>query len=159
MKNLSRSITERSERKELVDNLTKMTDEVMLWRHKLLRSEGLTRPGLFILYFVSNKGPLKLKDCSVKLGVSKPTVTKIVDNLEEDGFVTRIKEGDDRRNYYVHLTDKGKERLEYFNSQLEEVFQEATRNLKLEEVSRLNSSLRAIRMGLGSISKQNSKGE
>lgn len=159
MKNLNHSITNSSDRAELVENLERMTDDVMLWRHKLLRNEGLTRPGLFIMYFVSNKGPLKLKECSVSLGVSKPTVTKIVDNLEKDGFVTRIKEGEDRRNYYVHLTDKGRKRLESLNSQLEAVFREATDGLKVEDVRRLNLSLRSIREKLGTISNQNSKSD
>ena len=159
MKNLNQSLTDSSERDELVDNLERMTDDVMLWRHKLLRNERLTRPGLFIMYFVSSKGPLRLKECSASLGVSKPTVTKIVDNLEKDGFVTRIKEGEDRRNYYVHLTDEGRRRLESLNSQLEEVFRKATDGLTVEDVRRLNLSLRSIREKLGSISKQGSKSD
>ena len=159
MKNLNQSLTASSERDELVENLERMTDDVMLWRHKLLRNERLTRPGLFIMYFVSSKGPLRLKECSASLGVSKPTVTKIVDNLEKDGFVTRIKEGEDRRNYYVHLTDEGRKRLESLNYQLEEVFRKATDGLAVEDVRRLNLSLRSIREKLGSISKQGSKSD
>ncbi|MGC8562839.1 MAG: MarR family winged helix-turn-helix transcriptional regulator [Thermoplasmata archaeon] len=159
MKKLNQSITETSEKTELLVNLERMMDEVMLWRYKLLRNEGLTRPGLLIMYFVSNRGPLKLKDCSVSLGVSKPTVTRIVDNLEKDGLVIRIKEGDDRRNYYVHLTGMGRKRLESLNSQLEAVFKKATGHLKLEDVRRLNSSLRSIRERLGSISKQSAKSD
>ena len=159
MKNLNQSLTASSERDELVENLERMTDDVMLWRHKLLRNEGLTRPGLFIMYFVSTKGPLKLKECSASLGVSKPTVTKIVDNLEKDGFVTRIREGEDRRNYYVHLTEKGRRRLESLNSQLEAVFRKATDGLAVEDVRRLNLSLRSIRAKLGPISKQGSKSD
>ncbi len=155
VKNLNHTITEVPERTELVNNFTKMTDDVMIWRHKILRNEGLTRPGLFIMSFVSNKGPLKLTDCSTSLGVSKPTVTKIVDNLEKDGFVKRMREGEDRRNYYVHLTEQGRERLETLNKQVEDVFYNATKDLKIEDVKALNTLIPVVRDKLRSISKQN----
>ncbi len=155
MKNLKQTITEVSERTVLVGNFKGMTDDVMIWRHKLLRDEGMTRPGLFLMHFVSKKGPLKLTDCSVSLGVSKPTVTKIVDNLEKNGYVERKKEGGDRRSYYVHLTDRGKERLDAINKQLEDVFYGAMKELKIEEVKRLNSSIAMIREGLRSIQLRN----
>ncbi len=155
MKNFKHTITEVPERLELVNNFKKITDDVMIWRHKMLRNEGLTRPGLFVMYFVSNKGPLKLTDCSTILGVSKPTVTKIVDNLEDDGLVRRMKEGEDRRSYYVHLTDLGRERLGVLNKRLEKVFYDATRDFTIEEVRTLNSLIIAVGEKLGYISTQN----
>ncbi|MCL4447679.1 MAG: MarR family transcriptional regulator [Thermoplasmatales archaeon] len=155
MKNVSRTITEVPERAVLVGNFKGMTDDVMIWRYKLLRDEGITRPGLFLMHFVSKKGPLKLTDCSLSLGVSKPTITKIVDNLEKDGYVKRKKELGDRRSYYVHLTDRGKGRLDTINKQLEDVFHSATKELKIEEVRMLNSSIALIRDKLVSIQSTN----
>lgn len=155
VKNFNQTITEVPERAELVENFKGMTDDVMILRHKLIRDEGLSRPGLFVMYFVRTKGPLKLTDCSTSLGVSKPTVTKIVDNLENEGFVKRIKGEDDRRSYYVHLTDRGRERLDALNKLLEHVFFGATKDLKIEEVRRLNSSISLVRDKLRSISKLN----
>ncbi len=155
MKNFNQTITEIPERAELVENFERMTDDVMIWRHKLLRNEGLSKPGFFIMHFVSIKGPLKLTECSMSLGVSKPTVTKIVDNLEKDGLVRRIKEEGDRRSYDVHLTDLGKERLDTLNKQMESVFYSATKDIDVEEIRRLNSAISSVRDKLRSISKQN----
>ncbi len=159
MKNFNPTITEVQERTKLIGNLKGMTDEVMVWRQRVLRNEGLTKSGLFVLYYVSSKGPLKLTDCSLSLGVSKPTVTKIVDNLEKNGYVERKKEGGDRRSCFVHLTKRGKETMDSMNKQLEDVFQKATVDLKGDEVTKLNSSIDAIREGLRSISQLDLKGE
>ncbi len=155
MKNLSQTITEVPERSQLAGNFKGITDDVMIWRYKLLKEEGVTRPGLLVMHFVTKKGPLKLTDCSLNLGVSKPTITKIVDNLEKDGYVERKKEIGDRRSYYVHLTDKGRQRFETINKQLEDVFYSATMELKIEEVRILNSSIALIRDKLRSIQSRN----
>lgn len=157
VKNFNHPVTETDGRAELARNLKQMTDEVMIWRHKILRNEALTRPGLFIMHFVSNKGPLKLTECSAILGVSKPTVTKIVDNLEKDGFVRRIKEGRDRRSYFVHLTDQGKDKLGLLDNQLEKVFLQAIGDLGDEDVRSLSSSVSIVSERLRSISKQGQK--
>ena len=159
VKNFNQTITEVQERTKLIGNLKEMTDEVMVWRQRVLRNEGLTKSGLFVLHYVSNKGPLKLTDCSTSLGVSKPTVTKIVDNLERNGYVERKKEGRDRRSCFVHLTKRGKETIDSMNKQLEDVFQRATVGLKGDEVTKLNSSIDAIRESFRSISQLDLKGE
>ncbi len=155
MKNLNQTISRLSERKELIHNLKGMTDDVMILRQRILKEEGFTKSGLFVMYYVSSKGPLKLTDCSTNLGVSKPTVTKIVDTLEKDGLVERRKKEGDRRTYYVHLTDRGKKRMSSLNRRLEEVFSNATRELRIEAVRDLNSSMNTIRDKLRLISNHN----
>lgn len=42
-------------------------------------------------------------------GVTRATVTGLVDGLEHDGLVVRIKHPGDRRSFHVHLTPKGRE--------------------------------------------------
>lgn len=151
MKNIKRPITSDANRSDLVSNFMEMTDEVMIMRHKLLRKEGITRPGLFVLFSIKNKGPQKLTDCSTILGVSKPTVTKIVDNLEKDGYVERIKQGNDRRSYNVHLTDFGKERLLALSRELKGVLLYSMEHLSSDEIKELNTSISSIRERLRSL--------
>ena len=69
------------------------------------------------------------------------------------------KEGGDRRSCFVHLTKRGKETMDSMNKQLEDVFQKATVDLKGDELTKLNSSIDAIREGLRSISQLDLKGE
>ena len=46
-----------------------------------------------------------------KLGVSRATVTGLVDGLERDGLVSRAAHPEDRRAFCIQLTDKGREFL------------------------------------------------
>ncbi len=44
-----------------------------------------------------------------KLKISKPSTTVLIDRLEENGFVYKVKSDSDRRSAHVHLTGKGVE--------------------------------------------------
>ncbi len=47
-------------------------------------------------------------DLAHRLGVSKPSVTAIVGKLLQKGYVEKIQSSEDRRAFYVLLTEKGK---------------------------------------------------
>jgi DNA-binding MarR family transcriptional regulator len=44
-----------------------------------------------------------------ELGVTKPSVTAIVNKLVQKGFVKKVQSGDDKRAYFLLLTAKGEE--------------------------------------------------
>jgi DNA-binding MarR family transcriptional regulator len=47
-------------------------------------------------------------DLAKRLEISKPSVTAIVSKLMQKGYVEKVQSDEDRRSYYVLLTDKGK---------------------------------------------------
>jgi DNA-binding MarR family transcriptional regulator len=48
-------------------------------------------------------------DLAKSLGVSKPSVTAIVRKLLQKGYVEKVQSAEDRRAFYVLLTEKGKD--------------------------------------------------
>jgi DNA-binding MarR family transcriptional regulator len=46
-------------------------------------------------------------DLARQLGISKPSVTAIVNKLILKGYLERVQSDDDRRVFHVHLTEKG----------------------------------------------------
>jgi DNA-binding MarR family transcriptional regulator len=48
-----------------------------------------------------------LSELAEKLKITKPSVTAMIDKLEENGYVERIKSDIDRRSAHIHLTSKG----------------------------------------------------
>jgi DNA-binding MarR family transcriptional regulator len=48
---------------------------------------------------------------SDEIGLDKATMVKVVDHLENRGFVNRIRNPKDRRANFISLTDKGKKLL------------------------------------------------
>jgi MarR family 2-MHQ and catechol resistance regulon transcriptional repressor len=68
---------------------------------------GLTPPQFSLLETLGHLGPMKIGDFCGKMLVSGGNVTVVVDNLEREGLVERVREGGDRRTITVRLTGKG----------------------------------------------------
>jgi DNA-binding MarR family transcriptional regulator len=53
-------------------------------------------------------GEPTFSDLAHRLGISKPSVTAIVDKLIQKGYLERVQSDADRRVFHVHLTEKGR---------------------------------------------------
>ncbi|REJ75865.1 MAG: MarR family transcriptional regulator [Planctomycetota bacterium] len=96
---------------EIVDSLRRIVRSIDLYSRSLSREYELTWPQLAALRELE-----RLKKCPVgrlaaEMYVGAPTVTGIVDRLERNGLVKRIREEDDRRKVLVALTDEGRRLL------------------------------------------------
>jgi len=77
-----------------------------------LEAAGIT-PGQFaVLEALLHLGPLCQKELGRKLLRAGGNVTLVVDNLEKQGWVRRVRSREDRRFVSVHLTTKGKRLIE-----------------------------------------------
>jgi len=56
-----------------------------------------------------------MNELSKQMGLTKSTMTRIVNNLVRDGWVEQVKDRRDRRVVCVRLTQKGKEMAEKLN--------------------------------------------
>ncbi len=73
---------------------------------------GLTESQFNVLDALYHLGPLSKKELGYKLLKSGGNITMVIDNLEKDAYVERRRSTEDRRIFFVHLTKKGKKRLE-----------------------------------------------
>jgi DNA-binding MarR family transcriptional regulator len=67
---------------------------------------------LTALAVIEREGPLTLGALAAQEQVSPPTITKVVDALEAQKFVERIRDENDRRVCRVRITARGKRQLE-----------------------------------------------
>ena len=56
-------------------------------------------------------GTLRMRDLAESVLLSRSGMTRRVDHLEAEGFVSRVACETDRRGSFAHLTDAGRERL------------------------------------------------
>ena len=56
---------------------------------------------------------LRMNELAERILYSKSGLTRVVDRLEEAGFVRRVRPESDRRSILVVLTDKGRETMEH----------------------------------------------
>jgi MarR family transcriptional regulator, 2-MHQ and catechol-resistance regulon repressor len=74
---------------------------------KDIEQHGLTQPQFGVLEMLGHLGPMTIGDIGKRMLVTGGCVTVILDNLEKDGLVERIRSVEDRRVIKVQLTDKG----------------------------------------------------
>lgn len=68
---------------------------------------GLTISQFGVLEALYHKGPLCQRDIAAKILKSSGNMTLVIDNLEKNGLVKRVRDIEDRRFYTVHLTEEG----------------------------------------------------
>lgn len=66
---------------------------------------------LALLWHLAESGPLTVGEQADHLGLSRPTVSELVDRLEAKGLVARMRDDRDRRRVFVWLTPDGQARV------------------------------------------------
>jgi MarR family transcriptional regulator, 2-MHQ and catechol-resistance regulon repressor len=95
-----------------LDTFIKVTRAVNALEHRLYQSEvinPLTSTQFGVLETLYHLGPLCQGELSEKLLKSSGNVTLVLDNLEKQGWIERIRQSDDRRKIMIHLTPAGKD--------------------------------------------------
>ena len=72
-----------------------------------IKKFNLTRPQFCVIESLGHLGAMTLSTLGSKLYVTGGNITLIIDNLEKEGLVERIRSTEDRRIIHVKLTDKG----------------------------------------------------
>lgn len=64
-----------------------------------------------VLLHLAQTGPLTVGECARHLGRAQSVVSEIVDQLEANHLLARVRDEEDRRRVLVWLTDEGRNRL------------------------------------------------
>ncbi|MCL4323277.1 MAG: MarR family transcriptional regulator [Candidatus Thermoplasmatota archaeon] len=86
-----------------------MTYELMLYREEIMKLENISLSGFFVLSTLSSTGPMKSSELAIRLNVTKPSISRIIDNLELKNLIEREYGKEDRRVVYIRLSPKGRE--------------------------------------------------
>ena len=82
--------------------------------HKNLQKYNLTPSQMDILLYLKKhqKDTLTQRDLETGLTLKNPTVTGLLNRLEEKGFITREQNLNDKRSKFIKMTDKAERVLE-----------------------------------------------
>ncbi|MCL4340976.1 MAG: MarR family transcriptional regulator [Candidatus Thermoplasmatota archaeon] len=92
---------------ELSARIQRTTDKMIMLKLHMIRARGLMAYQYGILRYLDMHGKQKISDLALFINVKKPTITGIVDTLEEMGLVARTHISGDRRVALVDVTDTG----------------------------------------------------
>ena len=91
-----------------------------------------------ILYVLYNHKKLTMKDIANKIHKTKATVTVLVDKLEKENLVRRVKSSEDSRITYIVLTQKSIELKSVFKKIADELNTMLYKNFTDEEAEQLD---------------------
>ena len=94
---------------EIENVFEEMTYELMLYREEIMKLENISLSGFFVLSTLSSAGRLNSSELAYRLNITKPSISRIIDNLELKKLIEREYGKDDRRVIYIRLSPKGRE--------------------------------------------------
>jgi DNA-binding MarR family transcriptional regulator len=116
---------------------------------------GLTLPQFMALLSLEKvEGLCRMGPLALSALQSLPSMTGVVDRLEEKGLVERQRDPKDRRSVVVILTKKGESLLSQIKAERNRTLQEILKGLSPEEVASLNSILEKLIQALESAEKE-----
>ncbi len=129
---------------EVLVSLRQIIRAIDLHSKKLNKESGLTGPQLILMRSIKELGEVTIKELSKHTNMSPATATTILDRLERNGHVERIRSRADKRKVHAHLTEKGATLLQSAPMPLQESFINKFQNLDEWEQSLLLSSVQRI---------------
>jgi MarR family 2-MHQ and catechol resistance regulon transcriptional repressor len=109
---------------------------------------GLTQPQFGVFEILGHLGPMTIGDVGKRMLVTGGCTTVILDNLEKEDLVERIRSTEDRRVIKVQLTEKGERLFKQIFAQHANHVTELASVLTEEEQMQLSHLLKKLGLAL-----------
>ena len=107
--------------------------------------EGITMPQGMVIGMLFRHKELKISELSKNLGLSNSTVSGIVDRLEKQQIVERVRGREDRRVVWVRLTPSFIKRHKDFHKSIEHNFERMLEHGTDEEMEKIMEGLTILK--------------
>ncbi|GAA0456638.1 MarR family transcriptional regulator [Alkalibacillus silvisoli] len=108
---------------------------------EILNHYPITPPQFIALQWLLDSGDLTIGELSKKMYLAFSTTTELVDRMEKNELIERVRDPKDRRVVRIHLLDKGKAIIDEVIGKRQEYLQEVLKTYSLDEVEKLRSSM------------------
>nr|WP_249870944.1 MarR family transcriptional regulator [Oceanobacillus saliphilus] len=105
---------------------------------KILNNYPITSPQFVALQWLLEEGDLTIGELSNKISLAFSTTTDLVDRMEKNELVERIRDTNDRRVVRIHLLNKGKKIIREVIKKRQEYLGEVLEKFSEEEKNSLN---------------------
>lgn len=121
--------------------LLKAREAAMTFFRPLLQEIPLTEPQWRVIRALNEFGELESKQLAELCCILSPSLTGIINRLEQLGYIKRRKSTEDQRRTLISLTDKAKEMFASMSPRLEARYQEMTERFSPEDMKKLEKLL------------------
>ncbi|MEK5523696.1 MarR family transcriptional regulator [Heyndrickxia sporothermodurans] len=108
---------------------------------ELLSEYTITPPQFVALQWLFEDGDMTIGELSNKMYLAFSTTTDLIDRMEKNELVVRVKDPHDRRVVRIHLLAKGEKMIEEVIQKRQGYLQDILVNFSVDEVIHLKKSL------------------
>ncbi len=109
-----------------------------------LKGIGLTREQWLVLAILWKEDGCSQQTIADATNRDKPSITRLIDNLVKEGFVSREHHKTDRRTNLIYLTDKGKDIKQSVMEVVNETIDQSTEGLNQEQILIIRDAFQLI---------------
>lgn len=112
--------------------------------HKHIKEKEMSITEFGVLELLYHKGKQTINQLRKRVLVASSSISYVVNELEQDGFIEKRKCTEDKRVTFIHLTDTGREMMDSVFPQHEKVIEEIMSDLNVEEKEQMIEMLKII---------------
>ncbi|WP_411953598.1 MarR family winged helix-turn-helix transcriptional regulator [Alkalibacillus sp. S2W] len=126
---------------ELEKDVRYISNMVKQRGREILNHYPITPPQFIALQWLLDSGDLTIGELSKKMYLAFSTTTDLVDRMEKNELIERIRDPKDRRVVRIHLLSKGKDIIDEVIDKRQEYLKDVLNSYSLEEVETLRRSM------------------
>ena len=111
---------------------------------KILTNYPITSPQFVALQWLVEEGDLTIGELSNKISLAFSTTTDLVDRMEKNNLVERVRDSKDRRVVRIHVLDKGKNIIREVIEKRQNYLGEVLENFTDEQTNHLHDLLQLL---------------
>ncbi|BDG31148.1 MarR family winged helix-turn-helix transcriptional regulator [Parageobacillus thermoglucosidasius] len=128
-----------------LEKLFRYIAEILKQRgREILTQYPITPPQFVALQWLLEEGDLTIGELSNKMYLACSTITDLVDRMEKNGLVARVKDQHDRRVVRIHLLEEGERIIEEVIKKRQYDLARVLRSFSDEEIVFLEKCLRKL---------------
>lgn len=111
---------------------------------KFIADKNVNKTQLRALTFIKNYGAINMTELCNMLNIEKGSLTTMIDDLVEKGYVERVNDKKDRRRYIIVMTEDGDALSDVFMIYLKKSLEEKIGKIGMEKMGSLVESMENI---------------
>lgn len=129
----------------LVKSLPKLFNDFYLEDiKKFISDKNVNKTQLRALTFIKNYGAINMTELCNMLNIEKGSLTTMIDDLVEKGYVERVNDKKDRRRYIIVMTEAGDVLSDNFMTYLKGSLEQKMGNIGMDKMGSLVASMENI---------------
>ncbi len=117
----------------LSKKLIEFYDKLASWENETVKDSGITLQQMHTLEVIGSNQGIRMKEITEKLGIVTGTLTVMIDRLTRLNLVRRVVNTNDKRSFYIELTDEGAKLYQEHGHHHDMLAEELTHDLTEEE--------------------------